>query len=467
MFRKIIAENFALNISDRLNNQQVKYFFNFFLKTINWSKDEIISFQVDKIKELLKYSYKHSKFYHKRFDDAGFRYDNFKYPDELNKIPPLTRKDLQDNLNEIISSEIDLSNCTKGSSSGSTGNPVKYYHDRIGLSANKASVLFAKHLGGYKLGDPWVNIWGHSATVNIEWKKLSSRSKSYLLNEKRFVAYNLNDAKAFEVLFKLVMKKKPKSIYGYTNALYLFAKYLEERNVKLDFIDSVFTTAENLQEYQKNKLEERIGKVFDHYGCSEINGIAVQTKFDKYYSIIEPKVFVELMPIENSTQVSKKIVVTDLYNKVLPFIRYENGDLASEAINDNNENYSLNFSKLKSIDGRMSDIIKLPSGGSLVVPSFLGSGLLKQVNGIKQYQVIKNESKITVNLIVENIIEPDIKQKILNTLNQYLHNEFKVELVFNQEIINSTNGKFKLFIDISNRSSSKTPNGIIEKEKIK
>ncbi len=124
----------------------------------------LISFQVKKIKELLNYSYSNSSFYKKRFDESGFDFRNFKYLDEIKKIPPLTRSDLQNNLKQIVSSEFDLSKCSKGSSSGSTGHAVSYYHDKIGTSANKASVLFGKFLGGYNIGDPWINIWGHSAT---------------------------------------------------------------------------------------------------------------------------------------------------------------------------------------------------------------------------------------------------------------------------------------------------------------
>ena len=67
-----------------------------------------------------------------------------KYLDDLKKIPPLTRFDLQNNLNEILSTEFDISKCSKGSSSGSTGHPVIYYHDKIGASAVKHLQLYAK-----------------------------------------------------------------------------------------------------------------------------------------------------------------------------------------------------------------------------------------------------------------------------------------------------------------------------------
>ncbi len=275
----------------------------------------------------------------------------------------------------------------------------------------------------------------------------------------------MNKPFEFENLLNLVLNHKPKFFYGYTNAVYLFAKFLEERNIKLDFVSGVFTTAENLQDYQRLRIEERIGKVYDHYGCSEINGIAVQTTFDRYYSLIEPKVYVELEPLDDNLQSSKKLLVTDFYNKVLPFIRYENGDLATEFDENSKINSFLKYSKLTSIDGRMSDIINLPSGGSLVVPSFLGSGLLNDIEGVKQYQVIKNDDVISVNLLCEKEINPEVKSKILKKINSYLRNEFKVELVFNKEIIKSNNGKFKLFVDASNYNlKTKNHSDVPEKE---
>ena len=90
-----------------------------------------------------------------------------------------------------------------------------------------------------------------------------------------------------------------------------------------------------------------------------------------------------------SSRNAKKIMITDLQNRVLPFIRYENGDIAVPYSNEDYSNFELKFSKFKTIDGRVSDIIKLPGGGSLVVPSFFGSRMLKNIDGIKQYQIIK------------------------------------------------------------------------------
>ncbi len=452
MFRKILAENFALNVSDKLNSHQVKHFFNLFIDSINWSRDELIAFQVKKVKELLKYSFEYSPFLRKRFSDSGFNYETFKSLDDLIKIPVLTRDDLQNNLKEIVSTEFDLSKCSKGSSSGSTGHPVLYYHDKIGTSANKAAVLFGKYLGDYRLGDPWINVWGNPTAVNVDWEKPGSKLKKFFINESRFPAYKLSNIKQFENLYHLVLNKKPEYIYGYTNAIYLFSKYLDDKNIKLDFIKGVFTTAENLQPFQKNKIEEQLGKVYDQYGSSEINGIAAQTKYDEYYSNLDPHVIVEYgeaVDIENNV---RKLIITDLQNRVLPFVRYENGDLAVPYNNNDLSNLSLKYSKFKNIDGRVSDIIKLPNGGSLVVPSFFGSRMLKNIDGIKQYQIIKFNDRISVNLVTDSELSVDSKRIIKETLDEYIPKEVNTELVFNKEIVYTQSGKFKLFIDRSNNN---------------
>ena len=40
----------------------------------------------------------------------------------------------------------------------------------------KLPLFLAKYLGGYILGDPWINIWGNPTAVNIEWKKTGSKT---------------------------------------------------------------------------------------------------------------------------------------------------------------------------------------------------------------------------------------------------------------------------------------------------
>lgn len=448
LIRNYLTKNVGLTLLDYSKNFRVKHYYNLYLKSLKWSREQIEEYQIQKIKQLLEYAYKNVPFYKKRFNEVGFDYQHFRYLDQLAIIPPLTRSDLQNNFHSLISPKFNLNNCSKGSSSGSTGHPVMYYHDNEAKSANRAAVLFCKFLGEYRLGDKWLNIWGNPTAVNVEWKKISSRLSKFVFNETKFPAYKLNDNKEFDSLYKILLKSRPKHIYGYTNAIYLFAKYAESRSDKIEFIKSVATTAENLHDFQRSIIGNTFGIVYDQYGCSEINGIAAQTVYDNHYSVIDPHVYVEYSDIVDEGRNLRKLIITDMYNHVMPFIRYENGDLAVPEDSIVTRNSILPYKKFKSIDGRVSDIIELPEGGSLVVPSFFGSRMLKNISGIIQYQVVREETnRIKINLITDDNFGSNSRDIIIDTLNEYLPKALKFDLVYNQDLVKSTNGKFKLFID--------------------
>jgi len=444
--RKLLSE-LGLNILDKTKRYTINEYLTVYHKSLRWSGDELQNYQVEKLRRLLISANSNVSYYRKLFNEAGFNPEKFNYPDKLKSIPPLTRNDLQNNLNGLLSSVHDLSLCKKGSSSGSTGHPVIYYHDKNSLSAYKAAVLFQKQLAGYKPGDLWMNIWGNPTTVNIEWKKLGSRISKYLANEIRFPAYKLNQKESMEQLVNILLTKKPKFIYGYTNAIYLLAEYLDAKSIRIDFVQGIFSTAENLQEFQRSLITQNIGRVFDHYGCSEISGIAAQTQLSEEYLILDPHVYVEFGDVVDPRTGMRKLIITDLNNYVLPFIRYENGDLATPGATANSTS---SYSKIRSIDGRLSDIIKLPSGGTLVVPSFFGSRMLKNIDGVKQYQIVKySADKIRINLAVNGHFNNSSKDIINNTLKEYLPKDLQYDLVFDDKFIYSQNNKFKLFIDTS------------------
>lgn len=428
----------------------VKSYMDLYLDSINWSKDKIEHYQIKKINELLRYSYENVPFYKKRFDDYDFNWQKITYLDDLNKLPTLTRADLQNSFSQIISKKVDLQKCKKNSSSGSTGKPVVFYHDQEAMGANRAAVLFCKLLSGAEFGDRWINIWGNPNTVSKDWKKFSSKISMFLSNEKRYPAFYLKDKDGLYSLYEEINQNMPDYIYGYTNAIYVFSKFIEQENLIPFEIKSVLTTAETLYPYQKISIEKNVGKVFDQYGCREINGIACETSYDNVYSVIEPRVYLEFGELVEAKNNVRKILVTDLYNKVFPLIRYETGDVG---IPYNDFNYSkslLNYKKIKSIEGRTNDIISLPSGGSLVVPNIISPHILQELKGINQYQIVYKEyGKLVINLLTDETFNDKSKIIIMNYIKDYLTEDIQCEICTNQKIIDSKTGKFKLFVDLT------------------
>ena len=67
-------------------------------KTQFFSPDNLKELQWQRFQHLLKHAYSNCSFYTKRFDQANLKPEDIKTPDDLIKIPILTKKDIQDNL---------------------------------------------------------------------------------------------------------------------------------------------------------------------------------------------------------------------------------------------------------------------------------------------------------------------------------------------------------------------------------
>lgn len=445
--KTVIKVPLKLFLYDLIKRRSTYNFLYEFLDILKYSKKEIDQYRLHKLKKLLIHAYENVPFYKDRFKQSGINIYEFNSLADLQTFPVLTRQDLQNNWESIISLKEKKNKLSRGSSSGSTGYPVTYYKDSQATSAGHAALYLGWSFCGWDFGLKGMHIWGNPSTVNNEWKRLSSKIKAKVFALHKFPAYQLTDGHMFDVLNDRIEKKSYNYLEGYTNAIFLFANYLGRKNKSLKRkLDFVLTTAENLQDFQRQTIEKNLGPVFDFYGCSEINGIAFQCKQCGDYHVIEPHVFVEF-----GKQVDefggREIYVTDLDNYAFPLIRYRNDDIAIPSDNTGHS-CTIPFERINKISGRQSDILTFPDGGALSVPSFFGSMLLRKINGITQYQVEKiKDDTILINFVTTDDFKKNDLDIIKDALKEYLQNRIKFEIKFVNKIDVSANGKFKLLID--------------------
>jgi phenylacetate-CoA ligase len=442
-----LTENIILKLSDKVKGHEVYRFYNEFRETLNLSRNEIEELQTKKLKKLVEYAYINVPFYKQRFIDNKITPGNIKSLDDLQKLPPLTRTELQQNWQNLISTKYSITNLYKGSSSGSTGIPVIYYHDSRGISAGQAAGFLGWSLTGWKLGLKGLHIWGNPTTVKNEWGRTSSKFKAFLFNHHKFPAYKLTDEKEFRELAELIRNKNYDYIDGYTNAIYLLSDYVKANKLLgQDKLKLVLTTAENLQDFQRDSINKYLGPVYDNYGCGEINGIASQCNRCGKYHILDPHVYVEFGTVVDD-EGGRELLITDLDNYAFPLIRYKNDDVAIK-IDEKEIECNIKYSRILKISGRHTDIIRFPGGGTLSVPSFFGSMLLKKLKGIKQYQVIREEENLLTILFVKtnDFSEVDLGL-IMESLDEYLNGKMKYNIRFVDKIDVSKTGKFKILID--------------------
>jgi phenylacetate-CoA ligase len=410
------------------------------------NRKEVKKYQFVKLKALLVHAYENVPFYRKRMIASEFKPNLFSDISNLDRLPCLTRDDLQNYSKQIFALNYNKKKLIKGSSSGSTGVPITYFIDSNASSAGIAAAMIGWGQNGWQLGDKGLHLWGNPTVVKNEWKRPMSRVKAKLYNHHKFPAFQLTKIGEFQRLIRKLQKEKYLFLDGYTNAIYMLADYIKKNQICFHRLKFIFTTGENLLDYQRDLIEEVLGPVLDMYGCSEINGIANECSRCGQYHVIDPHVFVEYgAAIGNDG--TRELIVTDLDNFGFPLVRYKNGDLVVPSC-ENTQKCVFPYASFKKIVGRQSDIVRLPGGGILSVPSFFGSMLLKKIKGIKQYQVIRtSESHITIKLALNSPLNSASRLSLNNAIDDYLSNALTWDIQIVESIPVSKTGKFKLLID--------------------
>lgn len=133
-----------------------------------------------------------------------------------------------------------------------------------------------------------------------------------------------------------------------------------------------------------------------------------------------------------------RVVITDLYNKAMPLIRYDTGDYA---ISNDTPN---NIKTIKYFAGRKADALKSTKG--VLISSVAISGIIEVFYGINKYQMIQNSEK-SYELCYTGMLLEKEKRNIDDRLRACLGEDAVIKYSCKKELLPSKNGKFKTIIN--------------------
>jgi phenylacetate-CoA ligase len=389
--------------------------------------------------EIVKLHYENNPFYRSLFKN--------KISENWVDLPIIKKSMIQKPLAEMVNPMYEIKNCYIGSTSGSSGTPLFFAKDKFAHAMTWALISKRYNDLGINLNSKQARFYGIPLN-SIPY--LKERFKDVLMNRYRFTIFDMSD----KVLAKFLNKFRHNQfdyIYGYTNSLLLFAKYVISKNIKLknDICRSLkicIATSEQCTDEDKLLLEKAFGiKVIREYGVSESDFIAISDKNDRWI-ISDELVYVEIVD-ENNRPLEDgkvgKIIITSLFNKAMPFIRYEVGDWGSIKRRTDER-----YSELITLNGRLNDIAYLPSGK--IVPGFtlyyVSRQILEESGVLKEYTI--KQTSINTFLFEVVTTEPLLERHIeliKNTMYQYLEPGIIVDIKRVDKIERQASGKFKHF----------------------
>ena len=388
---------------------------------------------------ILKHHLEHNPFYKSFAKNVSV--------EDWNSIPIMTKKDLQQPLMNRLSEGFSIKNCHVHKTSGSSGTPFIFAKDKYCHALTWCG--FIDKYSWYNLD---FNTSKQARFYGIPLNKkgyYKERLKDFLSKRFRFSVFDLSDSQLEKNLDKF-KSTAFNYINGYTSSIVQFAKFLERKNIVLKTLcpslNVCIVTSEMLFEDDKKLLEKQFRiPIVNEYGAAELGLIAFQNTNDKWL-INNEDLFVEILD-ENNNVLPKgeegRVVITSLYNKAHPFIRYELGDIGIIS-----KQSTLRKPILEKLIGRTSDIAVLPSGKKAAGLTFyyVTKTIIEDHGSVKEFVIEQLKPDIfKISYVSDKVFSEEKTKAINDAISKYLEPNLSVVLERKTELKRAKSGKLKQF----------------------
>ncbi len=440
-----MMKGFSFNIFqvfNKLERRNIAHFYKSFKKREFDSFEKLRNHQFKLLKILVNHAYHTVPYYRERFNKIGLKPQDLMRPTDISKLPVLTRADIKNNFQKLISSKFRYKDLIEYATGGSTGEPVKFLLTKDQRDMRAAVSFKSYQMLGWDFLDKTLLLAG--APIDISHHaEIKSKIKSYFLRQKIIPAINLKE-KDLIYLYQVVKQKKPKVVFGFVSALELFAKYLASHNIYVE-IPIIIQMAELVLPEQISLIEERLrGTFYKHYGARDAIAMGMQCTERRGLHANMDTLWIEILKYKQEAyDTDGEIVITDLYSYGMPLIRYQIGDVGRWI--NSRCSCGRHTSLFDITQGRKANIITTPGGGfvsGLFIPH-----LFKEIAPkIKQYQVHQVDLDSVIIRIVKYESYTSNDEKFLRRkLNEKFESQINIKFEYSDSIPPENSGKF-LFV---------------------
>jgi len=408
-----------------------------------WKRSELEAYQQKRLQTLLKHAYENTAYYHSMFKKLELKPDDIKSTADLQKLPILTKEHIRNNLNDLTAKNYPKTKLIPSATGGSTGEPMRFFVDSRSGVWNTAAAYREWSWAGYNLGDKMAYLWGAPQDLSNQ-AKLKTRIYNLIQRTIWLDAFNMTE-KTLDEYVRILRKIKPKVINAYASAIYLMARYMEKRGIEDIRPKAILTSCEMLFGYQRETIERAFGcPVFDYYSGRDTTLQAGECPEHSGYHLAIENAVIEFIKDDEHVAPGElgKIIITDLSNYAMPFIRYEIGDLGVPS--DEICSCGRGLPLMKSIKGRILDTIITPDGKYLTGEFFPAIFADYDIKGIKDFQIIqKRKDKLLIKLVKGNDYSDEDLSLYLNIIRKHIGEEMKIEVEFVKSIQLTRSGKHR------------------------
>jgi len=332
-----------------------------------WSIEEIQNYQLKQLRAVLHQAANHCPFYQRSFIRAGFRPENVHCPKDLKDCPFVEKRDLQEHLSDMVSTELPASQRLYMTTGGSTGVPVGFYLQK-GVSRPKEQACLEAmwRRAGYFDGARLAVIRGRVTNSQAQGRIASyDATRNWLM----LSSYHLTPERLSDYL-AAVEKFKPDFLHAYPSAALQLAEYLEKfgHSWRLP-LRGLLCGSERLTIPQKRLLERVFHcRAYRWYGHSERVVLAGEGAQSELFYFFPQYGFVEFGPPDGDSL--REVIGTSFHNLVMPLIRYRTGDYVRLAEPENISDLEFPWPAALDIAGREQEFLVSATGRRISLTAF-------------------------------------------------------------------------------------------------
>ena len=401
------------------------------------SKTEIKEMQEERLRETLKYTNIHSKFYRNKFLEHDIDINAVRTLEDLPKLPVTTKDDLQKYNTDFIC--VDQSEIMDYSTtSGTTGEPVFFgltKKDLDRLAYNEAISFSCSTIGS-------------DSTIQLmtTMDRCFMAGLAYFLGVRQLGASMIRVGAGIpELQWDNILKFRPDFLVAVPSFLLKMIDYAEKNGIDYNAssVKGVVCIGEAIRDenLQPNKLTRKILdkwnlELYSTYASTEMSTAFSECEYQVGGHHHPELIIVEILDDENQPVKegqAGELVVTTLGVEAMPLIRFKTGDMV--AAQHAPCKCGRNTMRLGPVLGRKKQMIKYK--GTTIYPPALYD-LLNDFDDIEHYIIEIDNNEIGTDRIIIKLGGIHISQELLTTLKDHFRAKLRVapqiEIVSLEEI---------------------------------
>ncbi|GAB6194029.1 phenylacetate--CoA ligase family protein [Desulfocastanea catecholica] len=443
MIRNFIRKAVSEPIYYRKNKSPRLSYWKELEKTQYLSLRELQDIQWQRLQKLYAFLWEKNTFYRSRFQNAGLSPGSLTTPADIAKIPILTKKEIRENCDSMISAGYQKESLLHFKTGGSTGKALDIYLTEECSELRNACARRSDRWTGWEPGEPIGAAWGNpKLPVTLKEKIFQNFLQPYIYLDT--MAVSPDSVQKFARTWE---KVQPTLLYGHAHSIFILAQYVRQIGCSQIKPKGILSTSMMLLPHERKLIEEVFScRVTDRYGCEEVSLIGCECeKHNGMHMNIEHLV-IEFIKDDGTTAQpgeNGNIVVTDLMNFAMPFIRYKIEDVGVPM--DTMCSCGRGLPLMGRVTGRVADFL-INKKGERVAGISLIENTLTDMAGIDQMQIIQNSLD---DMILNIVPGRDFNDSVQAALVQYfmvIFPDTSVTLNKVDKILPEPSGKYRFSI---------------------